>query len=62
MCSTNSFRKLTAINFPIENSLVIGLAMTALNEMPLEYRMVVPDDKWQTWANEYKAERQGSSR
>ena len=48
------FRKLDAVNFALDDTLIVGLAKTAYDEVPDEYRCAISEPNWNEWANNWK--------
>lgn len=51
---TAYLEKLSAINFPIETSLITGLVKIILQHVPSQFELNVSDGLWLQWADEYR--------
>uniref|UniRef100_A0A0R3RSZ5 HTH psq-type domain-containing protein n=1 Tax=Elaeophora elaphi TaxID=1147741 RepID=A0A0R3RSZ5_9BILA len=49
-------KKLTGVNFPIEDSLIIGLAKMIINKFPMNEQIFFADIVWNQWLADYREE------
>ncbi|EFO24106.2 hypothetical protein LOAG_04383 [Loa loa] len=47
-------KKLSGVNFPIEDSLIVGLAKMIIDEFPLTEQIFFADTVWDQWLTNYR--------
>uniref|UniRef100_A0A8R1TTS8 Uncharacterized protein n=1 Tax=Onchocerca volvulus TaxID=6282 RepID=A0A8R1TTS8_ONCVO len=52
----NYLKELNGVNFPIEDSLIIGLAKMIIDEFPMKERIFFADTVWDQWLTNYRKE------
>ncbi|EJW76560.1 hypothetical protein WUBG_12531, partial [Wuchereria bancrofti] len=48
--------KLNGVNFPIEDSLIVGLAKMIVNGFPVSKQIFFADTVWDEWLSNYRKE------